>query len=353
MPINPFLIEDTFTLLSAIEQIKEPLSFLADRFFGEKTTVNTSTVAVEYRSEHRILAPMIVKNSRGVDVNRGSSKIKYYAPLLFGPRRVIGLGDVERRLFGEIPNLYTPVKPEERAAKMQAEDLADLTRLHANRREQLAAQLLQHGKIDIKGYADDGRVEETDTIDFDWDGAITPLVSWSNANADIYGDLRAVSERIQRRCGIIPTVAICGSGVEEKLLNNTALNKYMMIPLRENMSFASWAPTWTSPEVRYIGRVQALNMEFYSYAKTYMNEQNQVVPYIEDNKVIVATPNIGRTIYAPVTIFNKETGWQTIAAPIVPKYSADEEAQTLSLTLYSRYVLVPNVTDTWCTLSVQ
>lgn len=353
MPINPYLIEDSFTLLSAIQQIEEPLTFLWDKFFNNVLTVNTDYVAVESRSEGRLIAPMIVKNTRGVDVNRTGAKARFYKPIMFGPRRVIGIGDLQKRLFGEIPSLYDPVKPEERAARLQAEDLSDLMKLHANRKEQLASELLQTGKIQIKAYADDGEVAESDLIDYNWDGLITPLVTWDNANAKIYDDLFTVSERIQRRSGIVPTVAICGRNVEKYLLNNTELNKYIMVPLRENMNFASWAPTWTSPEVRYIGRLQALNLEFYSYVKTYIDENHTAKPYIDDDTVIIASGNLGRTIYTPITLFNRDTGFQTISAPIVPRYTSDEESSTIALTLYSSYVLVPDFTSTWCTLKVK
>ena len=272
MATNIFAITDTFVLLSTLSRINEPETFLADRFFGETLTVNTSYVAVEYRSEGRLLAPALVKNSRGVDVNRSKSKISYYAPLLFGPRRVISLANLETRMFGETPNLYSPTPPEARAAKLQSEDFAELVKLHANRREQLAAELLQTGKIHIKAYADDNTVEDTDTIDYNWDGEVIPTKDWNDPDATIYNDLFAVSERIQRRVGEIPTYAICGKGVEQDLLNNPEIKSWLMMPNPSNLTMANFAPSWTSPQTRYIGRISALNMDFVSYAKTYIDE---------------------------------------------------------------------------------
>lgn len=350
MATNIWAITDTFTLLSTIERIEQPESFLADRFFGDTLTVNTSYVAVEYRAEGRLLAPMLVKNARGVDVNRSTSKISYYSPLLFGPRRVISLANLETRMFGETPNLYSATPPEARASKLQSEDLADLMRLHANRREQLAAELLQTGKIHIKAYADDNTKEDTDEINFNWDGGVIPTKDWNDSDATIYNDLFAASERIQRRVGEIPTYAICGKGVEQDLLKNPEIKAWLMMPNPSNLTMANFAPEWTSPQTRYIGRISALNMDFVSYAKTYIDEDGNTKPYVADNTVIIACGNIGRTIYAPVPIF--ENGqWHTIAAPQVPKYSIDNEAQTTALTLYSRYVLVPNATDFWITIS--
>lgn len=353
-PLNPFLIEDTFHLLSAVSHVDEPITLLADKFFGSKLVVPQDYVAVESRSEGRLIAPMIVKGApRGVDINRAGAKARYYRPIAFGPRRVIALGDLQKRLFGEIPNLYTPTTPAERAARLQAEDMADLLRMHANRREQLASQLLQTGKIEVKAYADDGNVAETDVIDYGWDGLITPTVEWDDPDAKIYDDLFAVSERIQRRCGVVPTEVICGRNVEKMLLNNKEIRDWLIIPNRENLTMAGFAPHFTSPECRYIGYISALNMTFTSYVKTYIDENHELRPYINDNTVIVASGNLGRTIYTPITLFSKESGWQTIASEIVPRYTVDEEASTMALTLYSSYVLVPDFTSTWCCLVVK
>lgn len=352
-PLNIYGITDTFTLLSAIEQIETPINFLTDKFFSPTQVVNTDYVAVEFRSEHRILAPALSENnSRGVDINRGGSKIKYWRAMRFGARRTIGLGDLKMRMFGEVPNLYSPVSVESRQARMQAQDLAELMKLFANRREQMVSEVMQTGKIKIKAYSEDGIVEELDEVNYDWDGLIN--TDWTSASADIYGDLRAVSERIQRRAGVVPTVCICGKNIEKYLLNNTELLKYIMVPLRENMTFSSWAPTWTSPEIRYIGRVHALNLEFYSYGRTYMDDNtNTVKPYIDDDTVIIAVGNIGKTIYTPVTVFNEDTGFQTIAAPIVPRYTSNKEAQTLALSLFSNFIVVPDLVSCWCTLKVK
>ena len=84
-----------------------------------------------------------------------------------------------------------------------------------------------------------------------------------------------------------------------------------------------------------------------------MDDDHQLKPYINDDTVIMAPQNIGRTIHTPITLFSKEGGWQTIAAPIVPRYTVDEEAATIALTLYSSYVIVPNFTEAWACLKVK
>ena len=340
-------IHDTYTLLSAVERIQEPESFLVDRFFNEKVVVNTSYVAVEFRSEGRLLAPMLSHGyARGVDVNRTSSKISYYQPLLFGPRRITDLQTVSGRLFGDVPSIYNPISLEQQAARIQAADLAELIMLHQNRKEQLAAQLLQTGKITIKAYADDGQVPEVDEIKYDWDGEIIPAKYWDDSDAKIYDDLFAASERIQRRVGEIPTYAICGRNVERYLLDNKEIHDWLMIPSPSTFNMAMFQPEWVSPQVRYIGRISALNMDFVSYNRTYLDDDGNTKPFVDEDSVIISCGNVGKVIHAPVPLF-LDGKWQSIAAEYVPRYTVDENSMTTALAVYSKYVVVPMDTSAW------
>lgn len=347
MAENLFQITDTYTLLSTIERINEPLDYITKTFFGESMTVNTSYIAVEMRSEGRLLAPMLSHEfARGVDVNRTGSTIKYYSPLIFAPRRVISLANVTGRLFGDVPNLYSQTPMEQKAAQIQAADLVDLLRLHANRKEQLAAQILQTGGITLKGYADDGTVAEPVEINFGWDGRIVPQIDWDDPSAKIYDDLFAASERIQRRVGEIPTYAICGRNIERYLLDNKEIHDWLLTPNPSNFAMASAAPTWTSPQVRYIGRISALNMDFVSYNRTYIDDDGDTKPFVDDDSVIISCGNVGKVIHAPVPLF-LDGKWQSIAAEYVPRYTVDENSMTTALAVYSKYVVVPMDTSFW------
>lgn len=352
--VNPFLIDEGITLLQAIEKIQTPANFLTSQFFNETVMSPNNTVALETRKAGRLLAPAIVKNAKGVNVDRTTATAKWYSPFTFAPRRVIGLEDVSRRIFGEVPNLYGSLTPEQRAARMQAEDLADLLKLHENRREQMAAELLQTGKLSMKAYADDGELAQLDTIEYGVPGIkkLTGTKIWSNAAADIYGDLLSASEQIQKDTGVIPTIAICGKNIERYLIKNTEILNWLMIPNRQNLAMASLEPRFTSPETRFIGRIGALNLDLYSYAKTYLDENLQAVPFIGDNTIIIAAPNIGSTVYCPVTIFSKEQSFQTVLSQYVPKYTINEESETLSLTIYSKCLIVPRDVESWITLTV-
>lgn len=345
MPTDIWQITDTFQLLNVVEQIKKPASYLVDTFFPNRMPVSYSTwVSVEYRKEGRLLAPYIVKGTKGVNINRGGSRINSYRAPMVGPRRVIGLGDIELRQFGEQP-IFSTVRPEERAARMQANDLVELLRLIQNRKNKMAADILTTGKTTIRGYADDGVTVEEDEIIFDWNGQVTPAVAWDQAGADIYGDLRAASERIQEDSGYVPTLALCGKNVEQYLLNNTEIFKWLSIPNRENLTMLTFQPHYTSPQCRFIGYINSLNLELVSYAETFTDDDGQVKPFIDADTVIIGVPGRGRQLFGAVTWLDNAGNWQTAAAENLPMYSFDANAQQTSLTILSRFLLVPETFD--------
>ena len=349
MPQNPWLITDTFQLVETIERIKPPASYLVDTWFPNQivSSLTNGYIAVEYRKEGRLLAPFISKGGRGVNVNRGGSRINLYKAPLAGARRVIGLGDIELRQFGELP-VFSTMTAEQRAAKMQADDMQDLRRMIQNTKNKMAADILQTGQTTIRGYADDGVTIETDTIKFDWNGKVNASSDWANANADIYGDIKAVSERIQEDSGFIPTLMLCGKNVEKKLLNNGTIFKWLSIPNRENLTMASFSPHYTSPQARFIGHISALNLEIISYAETYTdNITGKVKPFLHPDVAIIGVPGIGRQLYGSVAYMNQAGAWQTIIAREVPVYHADYNAQQSSLTIFSRFLLVPETAADW------
>lgn len=343
--LNPWLITDTYELLGVVERIKAPATYLVDKFFPNKMPVSyTDWVSVEYRKAGRLLSPYVVKGSKGVNINRGGSRIKNYKAPMIGPRRVIGLGDIEQRQFGETP-IFSTVKPEERAARMQALDLIELRQMNQNTKAKQAADILQTGKMTIRGYADDGKTVEVDEINFDWTGKFNPLVKWDEAGADIYGDLKAASERIQEDSGYVPTLMLCGRNVEKYLLNNDTLSKWLAVPNRENLTMMSFAPRYTSPQARFIGHLSSLNLEIISYTETYTDDDGIVKPFIDPDNVIICNPGRGRQLFAAITFMNQAGDWQTVAAEEVPVYLADPTAQQSSLALFSRVLLVPETLD--------
>ena len=351
---NIFGIRDMVTLLQAIEQIKDPATYLVDTFFPQKLpTAFTDYVSIEYKKGKRTLAPYIVKGSKGVNIARDTAQAKFYTAPLMGPRRVLSIQDIESRMFGETP-IYSSITPEQRAAAMQAQDLVDLKKMIANRKNKMAADILQTCRTVIKGYADDGQTFIQDTISFDWDGDLNISVAWSDPTASIYDDLQAAVEKIAEDTGEFPTLMLCGKNVEKYLRQNLEIFDWLMVPNRQNLAMASFAPRYDSINSRYIGNIQSLGLEVRSYIETYTDDDGTVKPFIEPDNVIIANPGKGKQLSSRITLIDGvKKAPVSYVAEYVPYYAADENAQQMSLALYSRQLLIPDVIDDWVCVKVK
>lgn len=63
----------------------------------------------------------------------------------------------------------------------------------------MAADILQIGKCDIEGYADDGKTVLIINIAFGLDHKVTPTTTWDKAGATIYSDIRTLRTHPGRR----------------------------------------------------------------------------------------------------------------------------------------------------------
>ena len=105
MPIN---IDDTRTLLQAIERTNPPTTTLIDTFFPAVKTFLTNTVDMEYRKGGRRMAPFVVPGSKGVNMSRNGSQIRSYKAPLMRPKRTIEASDIERRVGKECRSRWSP-----------------------------------------------------------------------------------------------------------------------------------------------------------------------------------------------------------------------------------------------------
>ena len=67
-------MNDTITMMQAMERVKPPAAFLVDTFFSQvPTPATTAKIAVEYKKGQRKLAPFVVSGAGGVNVRRDGS----------------------------------------------------------------------------------------------------------------------------------------------------------------------------------------------------------------------------------------------------------------------------------------
>ena len=350
--MNPFLVTDTYQLLPALEQIPLQADFLTKTFFSNVIQTTSDILAVEYLKNNRRLAPFVSKNARGINMAREKSQVKFYQAPIIGAKRVIGIDDISRRGFGEVP-VFSTKTPEDRAGDLQIRDMRDLMNMIQARKEKMCSDLLQTGKIHVKSYADDGKLASEDLIEFDTFGVVEPTVEWSDNEATILDDIRAVCDRIAQESNMLPKVMVVGSNVEQYLLHNVQLNNIFLVPDRATLNMLAFQPRYTSPQSRFIGVLSTFGLEIYSYLATFLDDETgQVKKYIDDNTVIIGVAERGKMLYGRVDYLSQAGDWNSIAAPHVPYYSFNTESQTTSLAIYSRPLPVPEVVTDFICLKV-
>ena len=343
---NPFLITDTYELIKVVERIKPPANYLIEKLFPATRQIMSDVLPIEYLKQGRRLAPFVVKGARGLNIAREKTSIKLYKCPLMGARRVIGLDDIESRGVGENP-VYSTRTAEERAAELQSRDLLELKRMLINRRAAMIAELIQTGKITVKAFGDDGKVAATDKIEFD--GFQKVEKNWSAASAKIGEDLLAASEKIQQDSGFVPDLLICGKNVFKYMRDNTQFKEFLLSSNPNAVAWLNFQPKYLSPQVRFIGYITSLNLEIVSYTETYQDDAGAATPFIDPDTCILCRGGIGEMVYGAMNYLDPAGNWQSAAAQEVPIYNFNHDAQTTSLTLYSRCLPVPtDISDFIC-----
>ncbi|WP_276764777.1 major capsid protein [Phascolarctobacterium succinatutens] len=348
-----FELNDTRTLLGVINRAYPPNPILTEIFFPNAVTFASEYIDVDYKKGGRSMAPFVVPGSKGVVMARDGFVTHSYKAPLMRPKRLLTADDLRKRMPGE--SVVSSRTAEERAAEYRSEDIAELTNMCIRRENYIAAKLLIDGQYTIEGLADDGTTKKIDTISFDFTQKQTLAggETWDNAAADAYGNLQDASRTIRRNAGLIPTVALCSEKTSALLLQNKSIYEKMLIPSRDTAALMSFVPRLQSPELSRFGRIDALNLDLYTYEGVYNDEAGELQQYIPDNYIIIGVPGRGRRMYGAVTQVEADFNFHTYEGRFVPKVTVDMNNDTCEVSISSRCLIVPESIDDWYVLKVK
>jgi hypothetical protein len=344
-------INNTYSLLQALEQSFLPQTLFRDTFFPNPLTFPTKTVMMDYRKGNRKLAPFVAKGGSGKNVGRTGFSTKEYEPPMMAPDRPTTNENVESRGFGE--NVFSTMTPEQRAQLLRAQDMADLTDMNTRRIEWMCAHLMLFGQFEAKGYADDGETVIIDTVTYpDWTQKLTLTGSdmWTDANADMYGQMQEMSQTVSRNSGRVPDVSIGSYKTCNKILKNASILQYLLIPNAQNLSLMSIQPRIISPGVVRIGYIQSLNLEIYAYDGIYEDDDGDIQQYIPDGYFVMGVSGRGSQLFGAVTQLEQDGVWRTYQGANVPKVWNETGKDVQKIRVASKCVPKPEFIDDWYTL---
>lgn len=349
---------ETRTLLAAKDVIAPKASFLRDRYFptSESDIFNTKKVNIDYKDEqNNVIAPAVLPGKGGIPVDRRGYETHEIEPPLIAPERTLKPEDLENRLAGEV--IGGTLTPQQREAKILADDVQDLGRMIDLREEQMAASLLLNNEYTLKQYADKYGSSEfiEKNIKFFSEASnpatYTPGASWSTSSKAIISDLAAMAGKLTKR-GLPATDVIVAGDVADVILGNDEIQK-----LLDNRRFELGS---VKPEALPDGAtlIAVLNvkgriMNIFSYDLEYTDESKTSKLFIPSGKVVVTAPAIGRTAYGSVTqIEERVDDYVTYAGRRVPKVSTNSHDDVRTLILKAKPVMVPNVKNPFVSATV-
>lgn len=338
---------NTLTLLAAIEQVPREASFLRDRYFPTNDSTdlfNTDSVLVEYKDGDKKLAPFVSPRKNGISVFREGYEIHQFEPGNIAPKRPLFVDELKKKGFGEA--LFANLTPEQRQAALIMKDYQELDQMITRREEKMAAEILQTNALVMKHIADKGDEYEEKSIQF-YTGKSNPAVyttaqSWADAEkADIYGDLVKIVAMLTKK-GLPATDVLMGADVTASFLKAQQIQKFM-----DNRRFELGGITQTElPNgAAQLGSlvVNGHRLTFYGYDNTYTDDKGEDKPYLAADCCIVTAPACGRTAYGAVTQVEQSDGeFHTYSGRRVPHYVADAAANTRSITITSKPLMMPN-----------
>ena len=336
---------DPKTLRGVIRKVEPVRTFFKSRFFSESVTFPTETVSFEFYANKRRLAPYVNPRIGSEAINRDGYEVRTFQTPLLSPSRVITNDTLAMKLLGEQP-YNSGVSPEERAAKIAADDLNELLDSISRREEYMCARVKQDGKLNITGKG------LNQVLDFGFQNIDTCAQAdkWTSSY-DIVAKLKEKATLL-RKSGVNPNMLILGTNAAEALLDNTKIMK--LLDLRR-VDVGEIHPEQLENGVEYLGRlaIPGLFCDIYSYNEFYYDETSgDSFPYLDvDCAILQSGSESNMMLYGAVTyIDDKSREYVTEMSEFVPQTWSEINPPVKHISVSSRPLPMPQDIEGWAVL---
>lgn len=336
---------DPKTLRGVIRKVQPVKTFFKSRFFSESVTFPSETVSFEFYENRRRLAPFTNSRLGSQALNRDGYEVRTYHTPLISPERVITNDTLAMKLLGESP-YNSGVSPDERAAKIAANDLSELLDSIARRQEYMCARVKQDGRLTISGKG------FSESVDYGFTNIETCAQAdkWTSSY-DIILKLKTKA-MLLRKAGVNPNMLILGTNAAEALLDNTKITK--LLDLRR-VDLGEIRPQELEDGVEYIGRLAmpGLFCDIYSYNEFYYDEDSgDSFPYLDTDCAILQSASESNTmLHGAVTYIDDKTReYITEMNEYVPQTWTEINPPVKHISVSSRPLPMPHDINGWAVL---
>lgn len=349
------ILNETLTLMGMYEEQSLQFDYLTTTLFpADKIYTENCKMLVDIKDGDNRIAPFISPMSAGkVMTRKGFRTYEVDAPYI-GVKRPISMENLKYRSFGQ--DFQTVESPEQKAARLRTEDLQYCQKAIARAIEKICASVAMNLEFSADVMAEDGKTILKQNFKF-YEGETAgnkyvPANKWSDANADILGDIRNMKV-ITKKSGNAGNLLIMNSATAMYLLKDENIRSLLD---NRNINVGTVEPNdfgENFEETLGVLRAPGAVVNVVTYDGFYVDENGKEQLYIPDGKVLLTSPGAGKTDYAAVT--QKEQGdsqWHTYGGILVPKHLDDPVGNTESLQVVSRPLPMPKTKNAFIVAEV-
>lgn len=344
------------TMLPAFNKRMPVTTFLLDTFFPTFATFETKHVMMDFKKNRQRVAPYVIEGSNPVNIRKDGYRTQLYEAPYINLSDTYDVSLLQSRLPGEA--VFGGLSPDQRQLYYMQESYNEMDDMIIRREELNVAQLLQTGKIMLDGYVDDSATKiRTDTLDYDFDNIITLSGSdaWDQNTSKKYENLEEAVTLV-RQAGYNPTRAILGAGAWKNMrADDDFMAKYMDI---RRAAFGQINPQLNINNgngYMYVGHLTELGLDLFVYMAWYYDDAtDSLKPYIDDDTVVIGSPNVGEILYGANTIIPEGSiDFQTVRGRRCTKVTVNRDTDTKKLVMKSRPIPRPFDVSSWAVIKTR
>ena len=325
-------------LRGVIQKVLPLRMFFRTKFFTDTVTFTTETVSFEFAHDKRGLLPYANPRLPAPVVEREDYQLKTVTPPLVSGSRAISPDTVNTKLLGEV-EWNSGISPDERAAKIAANDLMELQDRLFRREEYMCARVKQDGKLTLPH-------EEADYGFTNIENTTNPN-KWT-ASYDLIGKLRAKSQAL-RKDGTNPDMLILGSDAAVAFQNNTGIKEallnqsgYLVEPKDEDYNGAHFVCKL---------RVPGLYLDVYEYDEYYYDEATgQTLPVMDTGTAILQSSRESNFMLFGAVNYVENKSHVTAIGEYIPRTVWKEDPSQQLLIVSSRPLPMPRDIESWAVM---
>jgi len=335
---------DPRTQLPPVLTVRPASTFFRDHFFsGSDEYFPTENVEWDKVLEGAPMARFVGDDLTVEATERATFSTDEIKTPIMQERRIIGAKDIARRTAGE--NIFSPKTEAQRAQELHADDLKFCLNSIDNRIENMCAEFMINGRVDILGL---GVKREINYFHPNRE-ALLGNDRWGQPNGDIHGDLCRKAEELGH-LGYTVDEVFMSPETWRIMYQDTLIQKLLDI---RNFEFGSFKPEQVSKygAARAVGFLSDPFVTIYTQNAEYgpRGGRRRQLPI---GTVIFSSPEArqNKLGYGAVTYMDENENWVTVSGRYIQQFFKERRPPREEVLVTSRAVPIPGNIESWAIL---